>query len=147
MEKDTAKEVEVKDTKKEEEEYEEDNGDYYDDTDNYYIEKTLHQNIKDDPASVRSRPNPSISKLQITDEDKIPKMPEKILPMPLTQEEYDKKKDEYLDRLAKKKESIDKLYQQLKEEKSGIKNSKSSDSQQFKDLLEKKKKLKESILV
>ena len=145
MEKDTAKEVEVKDTKKEEEEYEEDNGDYYDDTDNYYIEKTLHQNIKDDPASVRSRPNPSISKLQITDEDKIPKMPEKILPMPLTQEEYDKKKDEYLDRLAKKKESIDKLYQQLKEEKSGIKNSKISDSQQFNDLLEKKKKLKEEL--
>lgn len=149
MEKDTKKEVEVKDTKKEEEEVnEDDNGDYYDDTDNYYIEKTLNKNIKDDPASVRSRPNPSVSKLQITDEDKIPKMPEKILPMPLTQEEYDKKKDEYFERIAKKKESIEKLFEQLREEITGIKNtkdSKNSENKKFNDLIEKRKKIREEL--
>ena len=106
MEKDTKQETEVKETTPEENEEE-----YYDDNDNYIIGKVLKGNIKDDPASVRSRPrNTPVSRLTLSDEDKIPKMPEKILPMPLSQEEYDKKRKEFIDRMNKKKESIKKCF-------------------------------------
>ena len=49
------------------------------------------QSLKKDPESTRPRNTP-VSKLTINDEDSIPKMPDKILPMPLTQEEFDNKR-------------------------------------------------------
>ena len=115
MEKDTKQETEVKETTPEENEEE-----YYDDNDNYIIGKVLKGNIKDDPASVRSRPrNTPVSRLTLSDEDKIPKMPEKILPMPLSQEEYDKKRKEFIERMNKKRESIKKCYDDMKKENLG----------------------------
>ena len=80
-----------KDTKEETNEYE-NYDDYYNENDNYYIDKALG-NIKDDPGSKRSRPRRiPVYKIQLTDEEKIPPMPEKLLKEP-KDEEFKKKID------------------------------------------------------
>ena len=142
MEKDTKQETEVKETTPEENEEE-----YYDDSDNYIIGKVLKGNIKDDPASVRSRPrNTPVSRLTLSDEDKIPKMPEKILPMPLSQEEYDKKRKEFIDRMNKKKESIQKCYDDMRKENLGIKEEKNNNiMNEYKPIKTRKEELKKLI--
>lgn len=132
MEKDTQKEPQEVSS----EQYVED---YYEDDDSYYFEKAFKSNIKDDPASIRSRPrNIPVGKLQITDEDNIPKMPEKILPMPDTKaidnkikaiEEAIKKKGESLNEVRKKKsdaiygarnDEMDKVYEEHKKLKAEL---------------------------
>ena len=81
--------------------------DDYNESDNYLIDKALG-NIKEDPGSARSRPRRiPIYKLQLTDEQQIPPMPDKILQEP---------KD------AEFKKKIDELKKQNKEKKPALKN-------------------------
>ena len=118
MEKDLKSETETQEQT--EEEY---SNDFYDDTDNYIIGKALMQSLKKDPESTRPRNTP-VSKLTINDEDSIPKMPDKILPMPLTQEEFDNKRMEYIEQMNNKKENIKKLFEEIKRVYAGLKGDK-----------------------
>jgi hypothetical protein len=96
-----------KDTKEEPKEYENDD-DYYNEYDNYYIDKALG-NIKADPGTARSRPRRiPIYKIQLTDEEKIPPMPEKILKEP-KDDEFQKKIDELLEQNEKKKKALNNI--------------------------------------
>ena len=107
-----------KDTK-EEEAHDEDFYDDYNENDNYLIDKALG-NIKDDPGSVRSRPRRiPIYKIQLSDEDKIPKMPENILQEP-KDEEYQKKIDELKKKNNEKRASIDEYIEKRKQETMGV---------------------------
>ena len=93
-----------KDTKEETNEYQNDD-DYYNEYDNYYIDKALG-NIKDDPGSARSRPRRiPVYKIQLTDEEKIPPMPDKILKEP-KDDEFQKRIDQLKEQNQKKQESI-----------------------------------------
>ena len=105
-EKDTKEEI------KEEENYD----DYYNENDNYYIDKALG-NIKDDPGTARSRPRRiPVYKIQLTDEDKIPKMPEKLVKEP-KDEEFQKKIDELKKQNQSKQNSIKEYLEKIKQEK------------------------------
>ena len=107
-----------KDTK-EEETHDEDFYDDYNENDNYLIDKALG-NIKDDPGSVRSRPRRiPIFKIQLSDEDKIPKMPDNILQEP-KDEEYQKKIDELKKKNNEKKASIEEYIEKRKQETMGV---------------------------
>ena len=87
--------------------------------DNYLIDKALG-NIKDDPDSVQSRPRRiPIYKIQLSDEDKIPKMPENILQEP-KDEEYQKKIDELKKKNNEKRTSIDEYIEKRKQETMGV---------------------------
>lgn len=116
MEKDT-NEVEKK------EEGAEEYGNYIEDddyNDEYIIERSLG-NMKDDPASKRSRPrNTPISKLQISDEDSIPKMPTKLLPKP-NENQFNTKIKEIDAKIESKKKSIDQIREQKKKEIENLK--------------------------
>ena len=123
-----------KDTKEEPKEVENDD-DYYNENDNYYIDKALG-NIKDDPGSARSRPRRiPIYKIQLTDEEQIPPMPEKILKEP-KDEEFQKKIDELREQNQKKKNSIKEYLEKIKQERMG------ENSDDKENILEKKKKIK-----
>ena len=109
-----------KDTKVEEV-HDEEFYDDYNENDNYYIDKALG-NIKDDPGSVRSRPRRiPVYKIQLSDEDKIPKMPENILREP-NDAEYQKKIDDLKAENKKKKKSIEELIEKRKQERMGVKS-------------------------
>ena len=109
-----------KDTKEETNEYE-NYDDYYNENDNYYIDKALG-NIKDDPGSKRSRPRRiPVYKIQLTDEEKIPPMPEKLLKEP-KDEEFKKKIDELKEQNQKKQNSIKEYLEKIKQERMGVKS-------------------------
>ena len=109
-----------KDTKEETNEYQNDD-DYYNEYDNYYIDKALG-NIKDDPGSARSRPRRiPVYKIQLTDEEKIPPMPDKILKEP-KDDEFQKRIDELKAQNQKKQESIKEYIEKIKQEKMGVKS-------------------------
>ena len=94
--------------------------DDYNENDNYLIDKALG-NIKDDPGSVRSRPRRiPLYKLQLTDEDKIPPMPDKILQEP-KDAEFQKKIDELKKKNKEKKASIDEYIKKKKTRNNGCK--------------------------
>ena len=127
-EKDTKEEI------KEEENYD----DYYNENDNYYIDKALG-NIKDDPGTARSRPRRiPVYKIQLTDEDKIPKMPEKLVKEP-KDEEFQKKIDELKKQNQSKQNSIKEYLEKIKQERMGV----NSDDKQ--NLFERKKALTKQI--
>ena len=108
-----------KDTKEDPKEVENED-DYYNENDNYYIDKALG-NIKDDPGTARSRPRRiPVYKIQLTDEEKIPPMPDKILREP-KDDEFQKKIDELKEQNRKKKESINEYYEKIKQERMGVK--------------------------
>ena len=110
-EKDTKEEI------KEEENYD----DYYNENDNYYIDKALG-NIKDDPGSARNRPRRiPLYLIRLEDEDKIPKMPENILPKP-NDEEFQKKIDALKQKSDEKKKSIDEQLEKRRQETAGAKS-------------------------
>ena len=93
-----------KDTKEDPKEVENED-DYYNEDDNYYIDKALG-NIKDDPGTHRSRPRRiPVYKIQLTDEEKIPPMPDKILKEP-KDEEFQKKIDELREQNRTEKNKI-----------------------------------------
>lgn len=118
MEKDLRSETETQEQT--EEEY---SNDFYDDSDNYIIGKVLKQSLIKDPTFNLPRNTP-VSKLTLKDEDSIPKMPETILSMPLTQEEFDNKRKEYIEKMNKKKEDIKKLFEEIKRVYAGLKGDK-----------------------
>ena len=127
-EKDTKEEI------KEEENYD----DYYNENDNYYIDKALG-NIKDDPGTARSRPRRiPVYKIQLTDEDKIPKMPEKLVKEP-KDEEFQKKIDELKKQNQSKQNSIKEYLEKIKQERMGV----NSDDKH--NLFERKKALTKQI--
>jgi uncharacterized coiled-coil DUF342 family protein len=119
--------------------------DDYNDNDNYYIDKALG-NIKDDPGSVRSRPRRiPVSKIQLSDEDKIPKMPDRILPEP-KDEDFQKRIDELKQKSDDKKKSIEEYIEKRRQERMGVKSDdKSNVFQQKKDVNAKIKELTEEI--
>lgn len=113
--------------------------DDYDDNDEYIIGYALG-NIKDDPASKRSRPRRTpLGKLQITDEDTIPKMPSKLLPKP-NENQYNSKIKDLEFKINSKKKSIDAL---KKEKQKIIDNLKGISGQSQKEKNEVKDKVKE----
>ena len=126
-----------KDTKEETNQY--DNyDDYYNENDNYYIDKALG-NIKDDPGSKRSRPRRiPVYKIQLTDEEKIPPMPEKLLKEP-KDDEFQKKIDELKEQNKKKQDSIKEYFEKIKQERMGIKTDEKG------NLFDKKKELNDKI--
>jgi hypothetical protein len=108
-----------KDTKEEPKEVENDD-DYYNENDNYYIDKALG-NIKDDPGSARSRPRRiPLYKIQLTDEEKIPPMPDKILKEP-KDEEFQKRIDELKEQNKKKEKKYRGIFGKNKTRKNGSK--------------------------
>ena len=126
-----------KDTKEEPKEVENDD-DYYNENDNYYIDKALG-NIKDDPGSARSRPRRiPLYKIQLTDEEKIPPMPDKILKEP-KDEEFQKRIDELKEQNQKKKKSIEEYLEKIRQERMGV------NSDDKGNLFERKKKINEKI--
>ena len=126
-----------KDTKEESNEYE-NYDDYYNENDNYYIDKALG-NIKDDPGSKRSRPRRiPVYKIQLTDEEKIPPMPEKLLKEP-KDEEFQKKINELKEQNKKKKNSINEYLEKIKQERMGVKSDEKG------NLFDKKKELNDKI--
>ena len=109
----------MQDTKQETKE--EDFYDDYNEDDDYLMDKALG-NIKNDPGTRRSRPRRiPIYKLTVSDLDKIPKMPEKILKEP-NDAEYKKRIDALLAESNKKKESIKELFEKKKQESYGVKS-------------------------
>ena len=126
-----------KDTKAEEA-YDEDFYDDYNESDNYLIDKALG-NIKDDPGTARNRPRRlPIFKITLDDEDKIPKMPERILPKP-NEEEYNKKYDELIKKSNDKKKSIEEQIAKKKQEIAGVRSDDTNNP------YDKRKKLTEDI--
>ena len=126
-----------KDTKEDPKEVENED-DYYNENDNYYIDKALG-NIKDDPGTARSRPRRiPVYKIQLTDEEKIPPMPDKILREP-KDDEFQKKIDELKEQNRKKKESINEYFEKIKQERMGVKSDDKG------NLFERRKKINEEI--
>ena len=141
-----------KDTKEEPKEVENDD-DYYNENDNYYIDKALG-NIKDDPGSARSRPRRiPLYKIQLTDEEKIPPMPDKILKEP-KDEEFQKRIDELKEQNKKKKKSIEEYLEKIRQEKMGVNSDdkgnlfeqKKQINQKIKDLNDEINNLEQSII-
>ena len=111
---------------------------YYNESDNYYIDKALG-NIKDDPGTARSRPRRiPLYKIQLTDEEKIPPMPEKLLKEP-KDEEFQKRIDDLKQQNQKKQESIKEYLEKIKQEKMGVKSDEKG------NLFDRKKELNEQI--
>ena len=133
-----------KDTKEDPKEVENED-DYYNENDNYYIDKALG-NIKDDPGTHRSRPRRiPVYKIQLTDEEKIPPMPDKILKEP-KDEEFQKKIDELREQNRKKQNSIKEYLEKIKQERMGVKSDdKGNLFQRKKDINIEIKKLTEEI--
>ena len=104
--------------------YEEENDDdFYDNNnnDNNIMDKALG-NIKNDPASARSRPRRKpINQLTIEDEKTIPKMPDKIIKKP-NLDEFNKKIKDLKEQKKKKGANIKEYYDKINEEKTGVKN-------------------------
>ncbi len=119
--------------------------DDYNENDNYYIDKALG-NIKDDPGSVRSRPRRiPVYKIQLSDEDKIPKMPDNILPEP-KDADFQKRIDELKQKNDEKKKSIEEQIEKRKQERMGVKSDdKDNVFQQKKDINAKIKELTDQI--
>ena len=136
-------EQDTKEDFKEEENYD----DYYNENDNYYIDKALG-NIKDDPGTARSRPRRiPIYKIQLTDEEKIPKMPEKILKEP-KDEEFQKRIDELKKQNQSKQNSIKEYLEKIRQEKMGVESDdKTNIFEQIKSINEQIKKLSDQINV
>ena len=111
-----------KDTKVEEAQaQDEDFYDDYNESDNYLIDKALG-NIKDDPGSARNRPRRiPLYLIRLEDEDKIPKMPENILPKP-NDEEFQKRIDALKQKSDEKKKSIDEQLEKRRQETAGAKS-------------------------
>ena len=129
---------------KETKEFENDD-DYYNENDNYYIDKALG-NIKDDPGSKRSRPRRiPVYKIQLTDEEKIPPMPDKLIKEP-KDEEFQKKIDELKQQNQKKQNSIKEYLEKIKQERMGVKtDEKGNLFDKRKEINDKIKKLNEEI--
>ena len=124
--------------------YEEENDDdFYDNynNDNNIIDKALG-NIKDDPASARSRPRRKpINQLTLEDEVSIPKMPDKIIKKP-NEEEFNKKIEDLIQQKKKKGANISEYYAKINEERTGVKkDDKSNIFKEKKELLVKRNEL------
>lgn len=116
--------------------------DFYNDEDDYVFGKVLKGGIKADPASARSRPRLiPLYKIQIADKDKIPKMPEKILPMPLTQEQFDRKIQEYKNQLKEKSNHIKDLFKEKQKIELGLQGEVNSVVDQRRNLFKQKKEI------
>ena len=113
----------------------------YNNNDNNIIDKALG-NIKNDPASARSRPRRKpINQLTLEDEVSIPKMPDKIIKKP-NKEEFNKKIEELREQSKKKGASIKEYYAKINEERTGVKkDDKNNIYKERKELLEKKDEL------
>ena len=130
-----------KDTEAQDEEFYDD----YNENDNYLIDKALG-NIKDDPGSKRSRARRiPLYKLQLTDEEQIPPMPEKILQEP-KDAEFQKKIDELKKKNNEKKASIEEYIEKRRQETMGVKSDdKDNVFQKRKNLTEEIKTLTQQI--
>ena len=123
-------------------EEEENDDDFFDNNnnDNNIMDKALG-NIKDDPASARSRPRRKpINQLTLEDEVSIPKMPDKIIKKP-NQEEFNKKINDLIQKKKQKGANISEYYAKINEEKTGVK--KDDKSNIFKERKELKEKIDE----
>ena len=139
MNKDTESKIEKKKEEEEEEEYDDYNND------NMIMDVALG-NIKDDPASIRSRPRRlQYWKLKLEDEDKIPKMPEKILKQP-NKEEFKKEIEKLKEDKIKKGKNISDLISKIQEEKTGIKKEDRAQLDEKKEKLLKRKNEIKSLL-
>ncbi len=122
---------------------EENDDDFFDDNnnDNYIMDKALG-NIKDDPASARSRPRRKpINQLTLEDEVSIPKMPDKIIKKP-NEEEFNKKINDLIQKKKQKGASIKEYFAKINEEKTGVKkDDKSNIFKEKKELLVKRNEL------
>ena len=156
MEKDTKTE---KETSKKETENKETYDDEYENE--VLMDEAIHGNMKNDPASKRSRPKDkyynnrqknqkpyfkSIWDLTLEDEEKIPKMPEKILKEPESEKNLNTKLEAIQNEIENKKKTIKELYDKITAEKTGMKkDDKNNIYEQKKNLFQEKKNLEEEI--
>ena len=120
--------------------------DYYDYNNDNNIMDVALGNIKDDPASIRSRPRRlKYWQLTLEDEDKIPKMPEKILKQP-NEENFHKEIEKLKSEKNQKGKNISDLYNKITEEKTGIKQEDKVKLNERKKELKKRKDELKSIL-
>ena len=120
--------------------------DYYDYNNDNNIMDVALGNIKDDPASIRSRPRRlKYWQLTLEDEDKIPKMPEKILKQP-NEENFNKEIEKLKSEKNQKGKNISDLYNKITEEKTGIKQEDKVKLNERKKELKKRKDELKSIL-
>ncbi len=126
--------------------------DYYDYNNDNNIMDVALGNIKDDPASIRSRPRRlKYWQLTLEDEDKIPKMPEKIIEEP-NKELFNKLIESLREKKKEKNELIEKKLALIKEKRNEDKSKKYYDNnisnliyQQKNELMKKKGELREKI--
>ena len=99
------------------------------------MDEAIHGNMKNDPASKRSRPKDknynreknqkpyfkSIWELTLDDEEKIPKMPEKILKEPESEKNLNTEIEAIQSEIDKKKQTLNELYNKIDAERTGIK--------------------------
>ena len=128
-----------------EKELEEEEEEYYDYNNDNNIMDIALGNIKNDPASIRSRPRLQYWKLKLEDEDKIPKMPEKILKEP-NKEAFNKEIEKLKEEKKKKGQSISDLINKIQEEKTGIKKEERTQLDEKKEKLIKRKNEIKSLL-
>ena len=125
-----------KDTKAEEA-HDEEFYDDYNENDDYLISKALG-NIKSDEGTARSRPRRiPLYYIQLDDEDKIPKMPEKILKEP-NDDEFKKKIDALKEKNNEKSKSIQENIEKIKQEKMGVRSDDKDNPYEKKKVVNKK---------
>jgi len=118
------------------------------------MDEAIHGNMKNDPASKRSRPKDknynreknqkpyfkSIWELTLDDEEKIPKMPEKILKEPESEKNLNTKIEAIQSEIDKKKQTLNELYNKIDAERTGIKKEDKNNIFEMKKNLQQEKK-------